>query len=163
MIPRIHAASGLIGFLTILCFWTSTVLSELFASPHTVAIVKQAILWGMLLLVPAMATAGGTGFLLLKRRRGALALAKKRRMMVIGPNGALVLMPCAFYLASLAARGAFGAGFYVVQAIELTAGAINLTLMALNIRDGLRLSGRIGATVAGQNRPPLGRDRARRK
>jgi len=30
-----------------------------------------------------------------------------------------------------------------VQAIELIAGAINLTLMGLNMRDGLRMAGRL--------------------
>jgi len=30
----------------------------------------------------------------------------------------------------------------------LLAGLVNLTLMGLNIRDGLRLTGRIGATMA---------------
>jgi hypothetical protein len=89
------------------------------------------------------AAAGGTGFKLLGSRSGALALAKKRRMMIIGPNGVLVLMPCAFYLANLAADGQFTGPFHAVQAIELVAGLVNLTLMGLNIRDGLRLTGRI--------------------
>ena len=123
MIPRIHAAAGVIGFLTILTFWSSTVASELFGSHETVAAVKQAILWGMLLLVPAMAAAGGTGFKLLRSRTGSLALAKRRRMMVIGPNGVLVLMPCAFFLESLATKGQFTATFYAVQAVELAADA----------------------------------------
>jgi hypothetical protein len=34
--------------------------------------------------------------------------------------------------------------FYGVQALELLAGAVNLSLIAMNMRDGLRLSGRIG-------------------
>ena len=45
-------------------------------SHEAVAAVKQAILWGMLLLVPAMAAAGGTGFKLLGSRTDSLALAK---------------------------------------------------------------------------------------
>ncbi len=143
MIRRIHAAAGVIGFLCILTFWTSTVASELFGSHETITAVKHAVLWGMWLLVPSMAAAGGTGFKLLGSRTDALALAKKRRMMVIGPNGVLVLIPCAFYLANLAAKGQFTATFYAVQAIELVAGLVNLTLMGLNIRDGLRLTGRI--------------------
>jgi CDGSH-type Zn-finger protein len=148
MIRRIHAAAGVIGFLCILAFWTSTVASELFGSHETSAAVKHAVLWGMWLLVPSMAAAGGTGFKLLGSRTDALALAKKRRMMVIGPNGVLMLIPCAFYLANLAAKGQFTATFYAVQVIELLAGLVNLTLMGLNIRDGLRLTGRIGATMA---------------
>jgi len=34
-----------------------------------------------------------------------------------------------------------------VQAVELVAGAINLTLMFLNIRDGLRLTGRLRSNL----------------
>lgn len=143
MIPKIHAAAGVIGFLCILTFWSSTVASELFGSYETITAVKHAVLWGMWVLVPSMAAAGGTGFKLLGSRTDGLALAKKHRMMVIGPNGVLVLMPCAFYLANLAAKGQFTATFYAVQAIELVAGLVNLTLMGLNIRDGLRLTGRI--------------------
>jgi Iron-binding zinc finger CDGSH type len=148
MITRIHAAAGVIGFLCILAFWSSTVASELFGSHEAITAVKRAVLWGMWLLVPSMAAAGGTGFKLLGSRTDALALAKKRRMMIIGPNGVLVLIPCAFYLANLAAKGQFTPTFYAVQAIELVAGLVNLTLMGLNIRDGLRLTGRIAPAIA---------------
>jgi hypothetical protein len=37
--------------------------------------------------------------------------------------------------------------FYVVQGVELLAGAINLMLMGMNIRDGLRMSGRFHAML----------------
>jgi hypothetical protein len=50
-----------------------------------------------------------------------------------------------------AAAGAFDTSFYLLQAIELLAGAVNLSLMALNIRDGLRMSGRLRAVAV---RPP---------
>lgn len=55
-------------------------------------------------------------------------------------DGIFILIPAALYLAMLASRGAFGTAFYAVQAIELLAGAVNLSLMALNIRDGFRLT-----------------------
>jgi hypothetical protein len=32
--------------------------------------------------------------------------------------------------------------FYLVQGLELLAGAVNLALMGLNMRDGLKMSGR---------------------
>jgi hypothetical protein len=61
-------------------------------------------------------------------------------MPIIAANGIFILIPAALYLATLASRGEFGTVFYAVQAIELLAGAVNLTLMALNIRDGFRLT-----------------------
>ncbi|MCX4026580.1 hypothetical protein H0A36_00255 [Endozoicomonas sp. SM1973] len=32
---------------------------------------------------------------------------------------------------------------YIVQSIELLAGAVNLTLMGMNIRDGLKMAGKL--------------------
>ncbi len=145
MKTRIHAIAGAIGFLTILVFWTSTVISELFGSLETIASVKQMILYGMLLLIPAMAVAGGSGMSLGAKRTDAKALAKKKRMPIIAANGLLILVPSAVFLASKASAGSFDGWFYGVQALELAAGATNLTLMGLNIRDGLTMTGRIGA------------------
>ncbi len=143
IIQRAHAIAGTIGFVVILTFWTSTAWAELFGTHEMIAAVKQNILWGMILLVPAMAAVGGSGFRLMGKGRDPLILAKKRRMMIIGPNGLLVLLPAAFYLNSLASQGLFGFSFYAVQIIELVAGAVNLTLMGLNMRDGLRATGRL--------------------
>ncbi len=143
MIQRVHAIASVIGFVVILIFWTSSAWAELFGTHETIVAVKQSIVWGMILLIPAMATIGGSGFKLMGKGRDPLILAKKQRMMIIGPTGILVLVPAAFYLNWLASQGLFGSSFQAVQAIEIVAGAVNLTLMGLNMRDGLRASGRI--------------------
>jgi hypothetical protein len=67
-------------------------------------------------------------------------------MPFIAANGLLVLLPCAILLDRRAGAGGFDAVFYAVQGIELLAGAANLALMTLNVRDGLRLSGRLRPT-----------------
>ncbi len=54
MKTKIHAAAGVIGFLTILVFWSSTVASEVFATHDTILLVKTMILKGMFILIPAM-------------------------------------------------------------------------------------------------------------
>lgn len=143
-LKRVHLYAGLIGFLTILTFWTSTVATELFGSLQSVAAVKAAIPWGFLILVPALAATGATGFRMAGASTAPAIVRKKRRMPIIAANGIVVLIPAALYLASLAAHGDFGTRFYAVQAVELAAGALNLTLMALNIRDGLGLARRRG-------------------
>lgn len=147
MKTKIHAAAGLIGFFTIALFWTSTIYAEVFTDHATIAAIKAAILNGMFVLVPAMAVVGASGMSLGGKRQDRLALAKKRRMPIIAANGLLILLPAAFYLESNAASGAFDTAFYVVQILELVAGATNLTMMGLNIRDGLTLTGRIGRTL----------------
>jgi len=58
-----------------------------------------------------------------------------------------VLVPCAIFLNRWAAASTFDTTFYVVQAIELLAGATNLVLMGLNVRDGLRMAGGLRATT----------------
>lgn len=72
-------------------------------------------------------------------------ISKKKRMPFIAVNGLFVLVPSAIFLNRWAALGAFDTMFYLVQSVELVAGAANLTLMGLNIRDGLKISGRFHA------------------
>jgi len=133
----LHRVAGIAGCLTILTFWTTTLGSELFGSHATVAAVKHAVLWGMLLLVPAMIAVGATGFRLGGQSVAPVIVAKRRRMPVIAANGLVVLLPSSVFLASRAAAGTFDGVFYAVQAVELTAGAVNLLLMGLSVRDGL--------------------------
>jgi hypothetical protein len=128
-----------LAFLTILTFWTSTVAAELFASNDIIAAVKLAIPWGLLILVPALAVTGLSGMRTAGASTSPLIIGKKRRMPLIAGNGLLILVPAAFTLAWLAAHREFGGLFYTVQTVELAAGAVNLILMALDIRDGRRL------------------------
>ena len=143
MLRRIHPIAAMVGFLTILTFWISTAASELFGSVDTITAVKQAIPWGFLILVPALAIAGVSGFRMAGNSSEPKIMSKKRRMPFIAGNGLVILIPAGLYLAMLASHGEFGILFYGIQALELVAGAVNLTLMSLNIRDGLRLTGRL--------------------
>ncbi len=143
MKTTIHAAAGLIGFLSIATFWSSTAFSELFGSQQMVVAVKTMILNGMVVLIPAMVVVGASGMIMGKRRRDAPAVAKKKRMPIIALNGLLILVPAAVYLQSKAVAASFDMQFYFVQVLELVAGAVNLTLMGLNIRDGLVMTGRL--------------------
>ena len=149
MKTRIHAAAGMLAMLFISSFWISTAISELFLTHEAMAAVKHAILMAMWLLIPAMAATGASGFSLSRGRTGGLCERKKRRMRVIALNGGLILLPAAYFLNSKASAGDFDATFFAAQALELLAGALNLTLMGLNLRDGLRMTGRL--------RPVLGR------
>lgn len=139
-LANVHLVAGVLAFTLIVTFWISTAASELFGDGATVAAVKQAILWGMLVLIPAMAAVGGTGFRLGGKSTAPVVVRKRRRMPVIGLNGILILVPSAFFLAARASVGQFDAAFYIVQGIELAAGAVNISLMSLNMRDGLAMT-----------------------
>lgn len=140
---RLHPIAGIVALLTIAIFWVSTVISELSGSEHAVIAVKQVIPWGLLLLVPALALTGASGFILGRGDASALIASKRRRMPIIAANGILVLVPCALTLALMTRDGGLDTWFYTVQVIELVAGAVNVTLMGLNARDGMLLTGRI--------------------
>ena len=140
MMGRLHAGAGIVALLTILSFWTATVISEWAGDAAGIVAVKQAILWGMAVLIPTMIAVGVSGAVLAKGRRGALIARKQRRMPVIALNGLLILVPCAIFLAAKAEAGQFDSRFVVVQIVELVAGGVNLVLISLNLRDGLSLS-----------------------
>ncbi len=144
MKSKIHFIAAIIATLCIATFFSSTIIVELFGSAESVAKIKSFIVTpGLFILIPTMAMVGGTGFALSKNRVGRLISDKKKRMPFIAANGLLVLTPCAIFLNNWAAVGSFDSTFYIVQGIELLAGAINLTLMGMNMRDGLKMTGKL--------------------
>ena len=141
MKQTIHRTASIIAIICIATFFTSTLIVELFASKESIVLVKSLIVIpGLFILVPAMAVTGGSGFALAKRKTGRLVDKKKKRMPFIGAIGLLILMPAAVVLDQWASVGLFDTKFYIVQVIELIAGATNLTLMILNMRDGYKIS-----------------------
>ena len=148
MLKKIHPIAGIIALLTIATFWLSTVYVELFAAQESVILVKTAIPWGLLLLIPALALTGGSGFKLSQGRRVDLVAKKLKRMPFIALNGLLILMPAALYLASKTNMAEFDTTFYLVQGIELVAGATNMFLIILSAQEGKKLTKNRKAKVA---------------
>lgn len=139
----LHRLAASAAILCIATFFSATIFVELFASGESIATLKSLIvLPGLFILVPSIALTGISGFVLAKSRSGKLVQQKKKRMPFIAANGILVLIPCAILLDRWASVGAFDTHFYVLQGVELLAGAINLILMGMNMRDGFRMSGR---------------------
>ncbi|WP_137679657.1 hypothetical protein [Aurantiacibacter suaedae] len=142
MFRLVHPLAGLLALAIICLFWTATVTVELLGTSAQVAAVKGAIPWGFLILIPALIAIGGSGERLARDRRGRLLSTKQRRMKVIAANGLLVLVPCALWLAASAAQARFDSLFVAVQGLELLAGGLNIALLSLNFRDGLRMTRR---------------------
>lgn len=147
MSKYVHRFGGILAPLCLIIFFSSTVFVELFSSTATIAQLKAWIVTpGLWVMIPAIAMAGGSGMFMGNTRKGRLVESKKKRMPFIAANGILVLVPCAIFLNRWAQAGTFDTTFYVVQVVELIAGAINLFLMGLNVRDGLRMAGRLKMT-----------------
>lgn len=137
---KVHAVAASLALLLIASFFSSTLLSKLFGSQHQIAMVKNVIFYAVWLLIPFMAITGITGAKLAGKVKAGLIGKKMKRMPIIALNGLLILLPAAIYLRSLAMAGDFNTVFYIVQGIEFLAGAINITLMSMNFRDGIKVS-----------------------
>jgi len=143
MKDKVHLIAATLATLCIATFFTSTILVELFGTPNWIATVKGLIVSpGLFILIPTMAITAATGFTLSKTRKGQWVTLKKKRMPYIGANGLLILIPAAIFLDHLATEGAFNVKFYIIQGVELLAGGINLFLMGMNMRDGLKMKGK---------------------
>lgn len=141
---KIHLLVAIVSMLCIATFFTSTIITELFGSKETISRVKALIVApGLFILIPSMALVAGSGFSASKNRKSRLIDSKKKRMPFIALNGLFILTPCAIFLSLWATAGIFDAKFYIVQAIELAAGAFNLVLMGWNMRDGLKMTGKL--------------------
>lgn len=145
---KLHGVAGALALALVVTFWIATAVSETLLGPGAVVWVKTTIPFGFGLLIPVIAIAGITG-----TRLGGDARHKLRRMPLIALNGVLILVPAALFLAQKAQDGAFDAVFYTVQVVELAAGAVNATLLAFNLRDGLRLAAARGQTRQARARP----------
>lgn len=143
MLRALHPIAGAVALVTILTFWLATVVTEVSGATAAIVAVKTAIPWGFIVLIPALALAGGSGFRLARGGRSGLVGAKRRRMPWIAANGVVILIPSALFLAMKAQLGVFDTAFYAVQGLELVAGLVNITLLGLNMRDGLRMAGRM--------------------
>ena len=150
MIRTLHPIAGGVGIATIATFWLSTVAVEALGSPGAVLNVKTAILWGLLLLVPALVITGATGLRMGGRSTNQL-IARKRAAGCPSLRSTVCWCsyPAPFFYKGRAAAGDFGSALTFVQGIELLAGAVNLTLMGLNMRDGLALTRRTATTKPG--------------
>lgn len=140
MKTRIHALAGIVATALVASFMTATIIVEVIVREKAAILgVKTAILFALIILIPSVMIAGGTGRSLAAGRTAPLLTGKKRRATLVAVIGITVLVPCAITLRILA-DGRIGPAFIVVQAIELAGGTVNLTLLVRNVRAGRLLT-----------------------
>ena len=137
-----HILAGLVAFFTIVRFLGLTLWVELTGGAAEIATAKSWIVDRLPLLILSFIIAGGTGYALSGGKPKGLAAKKFGRMKIIAPNGIFVLVPAALFLSWKAHNAEFDAVFYTVQMVEIIAGSVNLVLLGLSMRDGLKMKGR---------------------
>ena len=135
----LHGVAGAVALLTISTFWVSALTAELVSSTAGTISVRTAILYVLPVLVIAMIAAGASGARLAGRSKAPAIQRKRRRMIITATNGLLVLVPSEVFLGLRARAGHIDATFALVQIVELAAGAVNVVLLALNMKDGLAM------------------------
>jgi hypothetical protein len=143
------AARVTVGLFVLI--WGAAVSAGLFAEGEMLAVVKEAVVWALFLLVPTAMVAAGTGLVLTRARPGPITERKRRRLRLITAIGVVILLPAALVLDALAqAESVDVTLFAVVQGIELVAGFVTLVLLGLSVRDGL-LAKREAAVAAARS------------
>ncbi|WP_240008012.1 hypothetical protein [Pseudaquidulcibacter saccharophilus] len=142
MISKVHKTAAIVAFLCLVSFWTLSLITEINADKAFFGFVRTYIFYTMFVMIAAIIITAVTGFKIAKKMRGPIIENKKKRMPFIGLNGAIVLLPLAIilfmYSNETILKGQEGM-VDTLRLIELIFGAINIILISLNIKDGLKL------------------------
>ncbi|GIC78850.1 hypothetical protein [Moritella sp. F3] len=138
-LKKIHKTAAIFAFLFITSFLTSTIVADFFATPQQIAHVKSSVLMFIPGLILAMMITGISAAKLYPGVAKGPFKVKQTRMKIAAINGVFILLPAAIVLAKWSGLGQFNDLYWTVQIVEIIAGMVNLAMIGLNIRDGIRL------------------------
>lgn len=146
-IVKAHIIATSIAVVTIGCFFSFSLIAEIMGNHEFIKQVKTEVLYCLPILLLAMPMLAITGKKLAGKSKSPIVATKMKRMKFVAFNG-IILISLAIYLYFRAINNNIDSTFLGVQIIELLFGAINLTLLGLNIKAGMKLSGRIKRKTA---------------
>lgn len=141
IIVKAHFIATIVIGLTIVTFFSLSLIAEIKGDIQFIKSVKTFILYALPVMIIAMPMLKITGDILAGRSSNATVLTKKRRMKLMNING-VCLVSLAVFLYYRSHYHTIDLPFLVAQIAEFVFGLGNLTLIALNARSGLRLSGK---------------------
>ncbi len=139
---RTHLSAAVGALALITTFLLSSVITELMGNAADVHRIRQWIVFGLPLLVGCLAATALTGRRLARKSKASVLRRKQRRMQIVAAAGIVLLVPCAVLLSYLTASASARGVVSALEITELLAGALNLTLLVLNFRDGRGLTRR---------------------
>lgn len=137
-----HFVATIIAGITIVTFFSLSLVAEIKGDIQFIKSVKTFILYALPVMVIAMPMLKVTGDKLAGKSTNPIILAKKKRMRLMIVNG-VVLITLAVFLYYRSHFHEIDPVFVIAQIAEFGFGLGNLTLIVLNARSGLQLSGKL--------------------
>lgn len=138
---RSHFFIGLTVLAILTSFWVAIIVSDFFLDNEALTMVRRGIVYALAVLIPSMIAVKITGVKLGKSRieTDPRIQAKKKRATLMAVNGALIMVPAAFFLNYKASAGEFDQWFQIVQAIELIVGSSQYFFVLKNFMVGVNM------------------------
>lgn len=138
----VHLIATIIAVLTISTFFTISLIAEIKGNDDFIRSVKAFILYALPIMVLAMPTLKITGDKLAGKSKSPLILAKIKRMKLVLVNG-MILISLAIFLYYRSHYQQIDNVFLIAQIAEFAFGLFNLSLIFMNAKAGMQLSGKL--------------------
>lgn len=139
---RIHIAATFVAALTILTFFTFSLIAEINGDITFIKQVKSFIVCALPIMIIVMPALNISGDKLAGKSQNITVLIKRRRMKWVMING-IGLIFLAVFLYYRSHYRAIDEVFLLAQIAEFICGLTNLVLIALNAKSGFQISGRL--------------------
>ena len=139
-VVRIHLVATIIAVVTIATFFTISLIAEIRGDQVFIKAIKALIFFAM----PCLAI---TGNKLAGKSKNALVEIKKKRMKFVMLNG-IILVSLAIFLYYRSHFQSIDGVFLTFQIAEFVFGLTNLSMIILNARNGMQLSGKLKRRVS---------------
>ena len=141
-ILRAHLIATIVAVITISTFFALSLFAEIKGDKILIKSVKAFILYALPIMVLAMPALKITGDKLAGKSKNPAVLAKAKRMKFVILNG-IGLISLAVFLYYRSHYYMTDNIFLMAQIAEFVLGLANLTLIIINARSGMQLSGKI--------------------
>jgi len=141
-VVKAHLIASVVAVLTITTFLSLSLIAEIRGDETFIKTVKAFILYGLPVLIFTMPALKITGEKLAGKSTNPLVLEKVKRMKIVVINGVGLIL-FAIFLFYRSHYKAIDDIFLVAQTLEFGLGLANLSLIILNVRSGLKLSGKL--------------------
>ncbi len=138
----IHLIATIVAVLAISTFFTISLIAEIKGNDDFIRSVKAFILYALPIMVLAMPTLKITGDKLAGKSKSPLVLAKIKRMKLVLVNG-MILISLAIFLYYRSHYQQIDNVFLIAQITEFAFGLFNLSLIFMNAKAGMQLSGKL--------------------